>query len=211
MASHIREIGEVDAVRDRVSKMCNLEFGHYYRNDVFRNALVSLGRVLVVYACAKAAFGGTLSMGALVFVCTLAEKVFISCYRIGTVYDRMMEAMDPVLRMVRIFDEPETVANPIIPVQAPKRFGGSIEFDHVSYRYRQRTSADGRAKKTALRDVTLSIKPGETIGLVGESGCGKSTLVKLLMRFDDPTSGRVRFDGFDLRDMNTRDFRHQVG
>lgn len=206
-----REIAEVDAVRSRVREMSNLEFGHYYRNDVFRNALVSLGRVLVVYACARAAFGGTLSMGALVFVCTLAEKVFISCYRIGTVYDRMMEAMDPVLRMVRIFDEPETVANPIAPLTSPKRFAGAIDFDAVSYRYRQRTSPDGRAKKIALKSVSLSIWPGETIGLVGESGCGKSTLVKLLMRFDDPTSGCVCFDGLDLRTISTGDFRHQVG
>jgi ATP-binding cassette subfamily B protein len=206
-----REMAEINDARKRYHDMCNTEFGHYYRNDVFRNALVSLGRVLVIFACARAAFGGTLTMGALVFVCTLAEKVFISCYRIGTVYDRMMEAMDPVLRMVRIFDEPETVLDPAAPLAVPDRLRGAIELKKVSYRYRQRTSSDGLARKQALKDVCLRIEPGEAIGLVGESGCGKSTLVKLLMRFDDPTDGAVCLDDLDIRELSAGDFRRQIG
>ncbi|HEX7487758.1 MAG TPA: ABC transporter ATP-binding protein, partial [Anaeromyxobacteraceae bacterium] len=90
------------------------------------------------------------------------------------------------------------------PLTLPRGPPGRIELEHVSFRY------PGR-KDWALRDLSLAIEPGEKLGLVGENGAGKSTLVKLLLRLYDPTEGRIRYGGVDLRDMDVADLRARIG
>ncbi len=80
---------------------------------------------------------------------------------------------------------------------------GAVHFDRVSFDY-----GDGRP---VLRDISLSVAPGETVALVGPSGCGKTTLVSLLERLHAPTGGRILVDGVDLRDCTQRSLRAQVG
>src|SRR5207302_9190205 len=63
----------------------------------------------------------------------------------------------------------------------------------------------------ALREVNLTIAPGEKLGLVGENGAGKSTLVKLLLRLYDPSEGEILYGGVDLRDMDVKDLRSRIG
>ncbi len=92
-----------------------------------------------------------------------------------------------------------------LPARAPPRGRPSeIAIEGVSFRY---PGKEG----WALRDLTLTIAPGEKLGLVGENGAGKSTLVKLLMRLHDPTEGRILYGGVDLRDMDPRELRERIG
>ena len=81
---------------------------------------------------------------------------------------------------------------------------GLIDFDHVTFRY-----ATGIAD--AVHDMNLRIEPGKTYALVGASGAGKSTILSLLLRLYDPTSGTVRIDGQDLRELTQRSLREQIG
>jgi ATP-binding cassette subfamily B protein/ATP-binding cassette subfamily C protein len=91
------------------------------------------------------------------------------------------------------------------PPRAPARGRpGAIEVRDVSFRY------PGK-EEWALRDLTLTVAPGEKLGLVGENGAGKSTRVKLLMRLHDPTEGEIRYGGVDLRDMDPRELRARIG
>jgi ATP-binding cassette subfamily B protein/ATP-binding cassette subfamily C protein len=93
----------------------------------------------------------------------------------------------------------------VLPARAPPRGRpAAIELEGVSFRYPGKEA-------WALRDLSLTIAPGEKIGLVGENGAGKSTLVKLLMRLHDPTEGRILYGGVDLRDMDPRDLRERIG
>jgi ATP-binding cassette subfamily B protein/ATP-binding cassette subfamily C protein len=93
----------------------------------------------------------------------------------------------------------------VSPPRAPARGApGLIEITNVSFRY------PGKME-WALRGFSLTIAPGEKLGLVGENGAGKSTLVKLLMRLYDPTEGEIRYGGVDLRDMDPRELRGRVG
>lgn len=93
----------------------------------------------------------------------------------------------------------------VAPARAAARgTPGAIELAGVSFRY------PGR-EEWALRDLTLTIAPGEKLGLVGENGAGKSTLVKLLMRLYDPTEGVIRYGGVDLRDMDPGELRGRIG
>jgi ABC-type multidrug transport system fused ATPase/permease subunit len=84
------------------------------------------------------------------------------------------------------------------------RAAGAIDLEGVSYRY-------PGARRDALEAVSLSVRPGETVAVVGPSGAGKSTLARLLVRFDDPSAGRVLLDGHDLRDITLRSVREHVG
>jgi len=90
------------------------------------------------------------------------------------------------------------------PLSAPRGRPGLIELENVSFRY------PGK-ERWALRELSLVIRPGEKLGLVGENGAGKSTLVKLLLRLYDPTEGRIRYGGVDLRDMDPADLRGRIG
>jgi len=87
---------------------------------------------------------------------------------------------------------------------APAPLQGGITFENVSFQY-----PGGR--ETALQNVSLRIAPGETVAFVGESGAGKSTLVNLAMGFRPPGSGRVLLDGLDLRELDLRTYRRQIG
>ena len=97
-------------------------------------------------------------------------------------------------------EEPRVRPARTVPRGRPQR----IELDRVSFRYPGREA-------WALRDFSLAIEPGETIGLVGENGAGKSTIVKLLLRLHDPTEGAIRYGGVDLRDMDPADLRGRIG
>jgi ATP-binding cassette subfamily B protein/ATP-binding cassette subfamily C protein len=93
----------------------------------------------------------------------------------------------------------------VAPARVPARGRpGAFELRDVAFRY------PGR-EEWALRGLTLTVAPGEKLGLVGENGAGKSTLVKLLMRLHDPTEGEIRYGGVDLRDMDPRDLRERIG
>jgi ATP-binding cassette subfamily B protein len=95
------------------------------------------------------------------------------------------------------------VADPITPRPVPQPMRAGVVFDHVGFRYP--TGGDA-----VLEDVSLTIRPGEMIALVGENGSGKSTLIKLLCRLYDPTEGRITIDGTDLREFETLELRRQI-
>jgi len=98
---------------------------------------------------------------------------------------------------------------PLVPVPAaPQSIAArridSVDFDNVSFKYPGGTGA-------ALEGLSLHIRAGELVALVGENGAGKSTLVKLLLRFYDPDAGSIRVGGIDLRDMNPEALRNRIG
>jgi ATP-binding cassette subfamily B protein len=95
----------------------------------------------------------------------------------------------------RIASSPRAVSLP--------SYRGAIEFDGVSFRY-------NNSSEPALRDISFSVQPGETLAIVGENGSGKTTLVKLMVRFYDPTAGCVRLDGQDLRELDPKELHSHI-
>jgi len=84
-----------------------------------------------------------------------------------------------------------------------------VELDHLTKRFavKQGVFARGTAQVHAVEDVTLTVRRGETLGIVGESGCGKSTTARLMLRLLDPTAGRIVFDGRDITRLSQRQLR----
>jgi ATP-binding cassette subfamily B protein len=117
---------------------------------------------------------------------------------------RVLDILDePVERAVPdILDEPVERAMPGVVETPAGRLSGRIEFEEVSFGY-----GDGTP---ALRDVSFTIEPGESIALLGPSGCGKTTVLALLLRFYDYESGSIRLDGRELRTIERRSLREQI-
>ncbi len=84
-----------------------------------------------------------------------------------------------------------------------------VELSHLTKRFRvqQGVFARGKAEVHAVEDVSLTVRRGETLGIVGESGCGKSTTARLILRLLDPTAGTIRFDGRDITKLSQRQLR----
>jgi ATP-binding cassette, subfamily B, bacterial len=116
-----------------------------------------------------------------------------------TTYQSGMAALDKIFELLD--EEPELRDAPGADDLPPIK--GELRFEDVSFRY-----GDGAY---ALRDVDLTVPPGQTVALVGETGAGKSTFAKLASRFYDPTDGRVLVDGHDLRDVTQGSLREQMG
>jgi ATP-binding cassette subfamily B multidrug efflux pump len=110
---------------------------------------------------------------------------------IGTVQD----GINTLARVHTVVDAPD--AKPLVVTR------GEIRFDHVTFAYGGRTSV--------IDDLSLTIRPGEKIGLVGRSGAGKSTIVNLLLRFYDTESGRILIDGQDIAHATQESLRAQIG
>jgi ATP-binding cassette subfamily B protein len=104
-------------------------------------------------------------------------------------------------RIFDILDHVSSVPEPAHPVHIGKATG-AIELRDVSFRY---------GTRAILQDLSLTIAPGEMIGLVGHSGSGKSTLVNLICRFYDVSEGSIRIDGVDIRSLSIPDYRRNVG
>src|SRR6185437_6842783 len=116
-----------------------------------------------------------------------------------TTYQAGMAALDKVFELLD--EEPDLIERPDAADLPTVR--GEIRFDDVSFSY--------GGDNYALRDIDLTVPPGQTVALVGETGAGKSTFAKLVARFYDPTDGRILIDGHDLRDITERSLRSQLG
>ena len=110
--------------------------------------------------------------------------------------------VQPILEMAEPFlkTEPETAERREIVTQ----ISGGIELDHVYFRY------DGQSPYV-LEDLSLKIKPGEYVAVVGRTGCGKSTLVRLLLGFEKPEKGAVYYDGRDIQSLDLPSLRRKIG
>jgi ATP-binding cassette subfamily B protein len=146
---------------------------------------------------------GRLTLGGLLAFLALMGELYSPVRGLTRLVNSFYSASASAERIIELMDEQPSVSEREQP-HALHGARGVIEFEDVSFVY------PGGGGAPAVTGVDLQVAPGETLALVGRSGAGKSTIAKLLLRFYDPTSGRVLFDGEDLRDLSLFSLRDNV-
>ncbi|MEJ6403579.1 ABC transporter transmembrane domain-containing protein [Yoonia sp. 2307UL14-13] len=147
---------------------------------------------------------GAITEGELVQFLIYTIMVAGSLAALTEIWGELQRAAGATERLIELLTAEDSVADPKDGLLPPDRFTGAISFADVAFSYPSRPNI------SALDNVSLDIKPGETVALVGPSGAGKTTVIQLVLRFYDPQSGAIRLDGTDIRDFNRSAFREQI-
>jgi ATP-binding cassette subfamily B protein len=150
---------------------------------------------------------GEVTIGVLVGFLAALNGFFEPIQQLSQLYTQYQAGMAALDKIFELLDEEPTLRDAPDAVELPRPLRGEIRFEDVSFAYR----TDAEEIVHALRDIDLTIPPGQTVALVGATGAGKSTFAKLVARFYDPTDGRVLVDGVDLRRARTASLRSQMG
>jgi ATP-binding cassette subfamily B protein len=171
---------------------------------VFVIFFVFAGIVGVLWVGARDVRAGAMTPGELVQFVIYAIMVASSVAALSEIWGELQRAAGATERLVELLHAEDSVTDPAAPVPLPVPVRGEIGFDDVRFNY------PSRPGQSALDGVSLTVRPGETVALVGPSGAGKTTVLQLLLRFYDPQAGRVTLDGIDLRAMARADFRRAL-
>ncbi|MEU1662758.1 ABC transporter ATP-binding protein [Streptomyces sparsogenes] len=169
----------------------------------FVQLLSSVAAALVLIVGAGRVGEGTLTAGALVAYLLYIDLFFAPVQQLSQVFDGYQQATVSLRRIQELLREPTKTPLAEAPREV-RELRGEIAFDGVRFGY-------GDEGEEALAGIDLRIPAGQTVAFVGETGAGKSTLVKLVARFYDPTSGAVRVDGTDLRELDLTAYRNRLG
>ncbi|MGH9284422.1 MAG: ABC transporter ATP-binding protein [Acidimicrobiales bacterium] len=166
------------------------------------DAVGTLGQALVLAIGGSMVLRGDLSVGELVAFLLYLTAFFAPIQHLAQLYNTYQSGQAGLAKIRELLAVEPSVAERPGAIDLPP-VAGEITFDHVSFAY--------RPGQPVLDDISLTVRPGETVALVGITGGGKSTLAKLVMRLYDPTAGRVLVDGHDLRDVTFASLRRQLG
>ncbi|HUE97531.1 MAG TPA: ABC transporter ATP-binding protein [Longimicrobiaceae bacterium] len=148
------------------------------------------------------AVNGNLSVGTYSVLVFLTQRLLWPLTRLGETLDQYQRAMASTTRVMNLLDTPFEI-HPGTRSLPSDSVAGAVEIEHVTFAY-----ATGAP---VLRDVTLSVPAGWTVGIVGSTGSGKSTLVKLLLRLYEVERGMIRLDGTPLQALKLDDLRRAIG
>jgi ATP-binding cassette subfamily B protein len=162
------------------------------------------GVVGVMWIGARDVGAGAMTVGGLVQFVIYAVMVAGAVAALSEIWSELQRAAGATERLVDLLETVDPVNDPSLAQILPEPVQGHIRFENVTFRY------PARPETAALDGITLEIRPGETVAFVGPSGAGKTTIIQMILRFYDPQSGRITFDGIDLRDLARDAFRRQI-
>jgi len=162
------------------------------------------GVVAVLWQGGRQVLAGNLTAGALVSFLLYALYVAGAVGSLASLFGAYQEAVGAARRVFDLLETESTVKDPVRPLKLPRPLRGEIVVDNVRFNYNP-------ALPEVLEGVSLRIGAGEVVALVGPSGAGKTTVASLLPRFWDVSSGRITFDGVDIRDLSLSELRGAIG
>ena len=159
---------------------------------------------------------GALNVGIYSVLIFITQRLLWPLVDLGDTLDMYQRSMASTARVLDLLDTDQMIprGETALPVDVIQ---GEIHLEAVTFEYQSSVDAvhltqqRNRKQPPVIRQLSLEIPAGQTIGIVGSTGAGKSTLVKLFLRFYDVQSGSITLDGYDLRDLRTQDLRRAIG
>ena len=216
---------EVDAFGGRASRVRDIGITGAMYGRVFFVALGlvgALGAVAIYGVGAFMVISGGITIGTLVAMAAFVQRIYQPLTGLTNARLEVMTALVSFERVFEVLDAPVAITDRPRAIDIVKPLG-NIEFDHVAFRYPPGASVSIASLELAgvmqgsdpdtdvLVDVSLRIDAGSTVAIVGTSGAGKTTLAMLIARMYDVTSGSVRLDGNDVRDLTGVSLRAAIG
>jgi ATP-binding cassette subfamily B protein len=200
-----------DAANDAVLRQ---QRGIFWRVSLFTPAVGFLTRINMMVLLA---YGGwlvahdRLPLGAgLVVFAGLLDQFSGQVNNVANIVNSVQQSLIGARRVFEILDAPIEVKSAPDAVSRPK-LEGAVRFEHVSFAYSGTGWPDGPAAEPVLRDISLEVKPGQCVAVLGATGAGKSVLMSLIPRFYDVTAGRLLVDGVDVRRLRLDELRRNIG
>jgi len=185
------DLAKVSSENERIYAMMFPMFGF----------IAGIGEFLVLYFGGEMVLGRELTLGELVQFTMYISYIYGPIRWLTGLPRWLADVMTSLLKIFEILDEEPEIKDTKDPVELDVK--GEIEFDNVTFGY--------KSYEPVLKNVSIKIKPGEMIGLVGHSGTGKSTLINLVMRLYDVNSGALKIDGVDIRNISQKTLHESIG
>jgi len=206
--SFAREPYEVARYGDRVEDLYQTSMERVKVRAIIGPIIGFLGFstiAIVLWVGGRLVISGQLTPGQLVAFLLYTLIIASPIGTFTTLYSQFQQAIGASDRVFELLSTPSEMADdadaqPLPPIE------GLVRFDNVTFDYQDHSEA-----RTVLREINLIAKPGQVVALVGPSGAGKTTLVNLIARFYDPTEGSITIDYCDIRHVQMRSLREQIG
>ncbi|MDP6925902.1 MAG: ABC transporter ATP-binding protein/permease, partial [Rhodospirillales bacterium] len=170
--------------------------------NIGQAAVISVGLIVVMIMAGYGVQDGVMTLGDFVLVNSYLIQLFLPLNFLGFVYREIKQSLADMEEMFTLLQRETEIADR--PDAPPLQInGGEVTFDKVQFHY--------QPEREILKDVSLTVKSGQTVAIVGPSGAGKSTISRLLYRFYDVTGGRILIDGQDIREVKQDTLRAAIG
>lgn len=181
------------------------------RRILMRSFLITVVMTLVFGALAvmiwvggQDVINGVMSAGELTAFVAYAVLVASAVGAISQVISELQRAAGAMERLMEMLEAESLITAPVNPRHLDGEFQGLLELKDLTFSY------PSRPETPALHNITLTVRPGESVALVGPSGAGKSTLFDLVLRFYDPQSGSLSLDGINVRELDPKELRSHI-
>ncbi len=195
----VNRFGDANVDTRNYETKAELIWATYYPPLMFA---VQFGSLIIWYVGGLDVLTGTMSLGTLIAFHSYLLMFYEPLRYVSPLINWASRSMTAAERLFEVVDsQPEQVDDGNLKTMP--NILGEVKFHNLTFGY--------DSHKPVLRDINLHVKPGEMIGLVGHSGAGKSTLINLICRFYTPDSGKLEIDGEDIKEIDLKDLRRQIG
>ena len=197
-AQEKRESEAFSSIWDSIKAFSVKEFRLHMINGFLRSLSIEIMYAVLLIVGIFEIRAGYITVGSLVVLIHLTERAYSNIFQLGWIYERAIDASEPVDRVISLLAQKPTITNSPNAIVL-KDITGRVSFKHVSFAYN---------RKRVLKNASFTIPAGSFTALVGKSGGGKSTIAKLLSRYYDPQSGSIVIDSkYNLRDLDLDTYR----
>ncbi|WP_413115621.1 ABC transporter ATP-binding protein [Streptomyces sp. CY1] len=200
-----REKESAELFREQNDKLYAAGFKAQSISGLIQPSMMFIGNlnyVLVAVVGGLRVASGALSIGDVQAFVQYSRQFSQPLTQVASMANMVQSGVASAERVFELLDAPEQSAEPV-DARRPEAVRGQVAFEEVSFRYQPDTPL--------IDGLSLSVRPGQTVAIVGPTGAGKTTLVNLLMRFYEVSGGRITLDGVDIAEMSREELRSHIG